>query len=224
MNTARETSRAFLLGFLLCFAQALFAEVPDPDPARFAESIAAFDDWDSKNTVPANAILFVGSSSIRFWPTASAFPGKRIVNRGFGGSELSDVIHYFDAVIMRYSPRRIFLYAGDNDIGNGKTAEQVFADYEELVALVRQNLPAADLVFISIKPSVSRWEYWPIMAEANRLILEYSEQHPDLAYADLATPLLNSQGRPKAVFHADGLHLNGEGYRLWQEALEPFLE
>ena len=214
---------AFLVA-AVTLSHAARAEVPDPDPARFSGVIGTFVTWDSKNSFPKDGNLFVGSSSIRFWPTAQAFPGKPIVNRGFGGSELSDVIHFYEQLIEPYSPSRIFLYGGDNDIGNGKPADQVFEDYLQFVAMLRTDLPDSELVFISIKPSKARWELWPEMVEANRLVREYAMKHDNLEYADLATPLLDSEGKPKDVYVEDGLHLNEEGYRLWQKALAPFLE
>ena len=214
-------------GFLIAaflFSGPVCSEVADPDPGRFAASINEFVAWDRKNSFPENAYLFVGSSSIRLWPTAAAFPGRPIINRGFGGSEISDVIHYYEQVIRPYSPQRIFLYVGDNDIGRGKTAEQVFEDFRELAELLKVDLPDAELVFIAIKPSKLRWDKWPVMAEANRMVQEYAAERPRLGYADLATPLLDRKGKPKDVFMEDGLHLDEEGYRLWQEALVPFLD
>ena len=199
------------------------AEAPDPDPGRFAASIAAFVTLDSKNALPHDPILFVGSSSIRLWPTAMAFPGRPVVNRGFGGAELSDVIHYYDQTIRPYRPAQVFLYAGDNDIAGGKSARQVFEDYRELAERVTRDFPGTHLVFISIKPSTARWEMWPTMVEANRLVREYAEEHDNLEFADLASPLLDDAGMPKNVYVEDGLHLNEWGYRLWQEALAPFL-
>ena len=213
----------------LCLAASSFslsvnAEAPDPDPGRFNGSIETFAIWDNKNSFPEDAILFVGSSSVRLWSTAMAFPGKPIINRGFGGSELSDVIHFYDQVVRRYSPRKILLYAGDNDIGNGKSADQVFEDYKELVALVKADLPESELIFISIKPSKLRWEKWPVMVDVNRMVRDYAAKNPNLDYADLATPLLDNHGKPKDVFAVDGLHLNEDGYLLWEEALAPFLD
>ncbi|MBT8422561.1 MAG: hypothetical protein KJP03_05545 [Gammaproteobacteria bacterium] len=166
----------------------------------------------------------IGSSSIRMWATADAFPGKPVINRGFGGSELSDVLHYYEQIVAPYAPARVFLYAGDNDIGNGKTAQQVLADYEEFSARLRLDFPDTELVFISIKPSRYRWELWPVMADANQLIAAYSATHANRRYADLATPLLDDAGEPGDVFIADGLHLNETGYALWREALAPYLE
>jgi lysophospholipase L1-like esterase len=198
--------------------------VPDPDPERFSAAIAGFDRWDSKNSFPSHATLFVGSSSIRLWPTAMAFPDQQIINRGFGGSELSDVIHYFDSVVLRYAPRRIVLYAGDNDVASGKSADQVFADFLQLAALVRRDLPGTELVFISIKPSKARWHLWPVMVAANRKVEAYVQQHAGLRYADLATPLLDEAGEPGDYYVEDGLHLNAAGYALWQRTLRPFLD
>jgi lysophospholipase L1-like esterase len=213
-----------LLLAISSLSQSVSAEAPDPDPGRFEESIETFTTWDRKNSFPENAILFVGSSSVRLWSTAMAFPGKPIINRGFGGSELSDVVHYYEHVIRPYSPTKIFLYAGDNDIENGKSADQVFDDYKELVALLRVDLPESELIFISIKPSKIRWEKWPIMVDANRMVRDFAAKHPNLDYADLATALLDGDGMPKDVYEDDGLHLNEEGYLHWQEALAPFLD
>ena len=213
-----------ILAASLILSPLVVAEVPDPDPGRFAKSIEYFGVWDSKNSFPEDAILFVGSSSILFWPTATAFPGKPIINRGFGGSEISDVIHFYDRVIRPYAATRIFLYVGDNDIAHGKMADQVFEDYKELAGMVQSDFPNTELIFISIKPSKARWEKWPIMVEANRMVKEYAEQDPRLGYADLATPLLDDTGQPRDVFVDDGLHLNEHGYYLWQQALAPHLD
>jgi len=99
----------------------------------------------------------------------------------------------------------------------------VFADFRRLAAMVQADFPRAHLAFLAIKPSKARWDEWPIMAEANRLIKAYSEAHANLGYVDVATPLLNQAGEPKDVFVLDGLHLNEQGYALWQQVLAPEL-
>ena len=212
-----------VLGWLVCGSLAV-AEAPDPNPGRWAKAIEAFAAQDRKNSFPDDAILFVGSSSIMFWPTAAAFPGRPVINRGFGGSHLSDVNHFFDQIVAPYDPATIVLYEGDNDIAQGKSAEQVFEDFKEFAARVRQESDATRILFISIKPSVARWELWPVMSEANALIRSYIEEQRGMTYVDLASPLLNDAGEPKEVFIADGLHLNAYGYALWTEALAPYLE
>ncbi len=208
---------------LFSLAPAL-ADVPEPGPGRFSEEIAAFEAWDAKNASPSDAILFVGSSSIRLWSTAEAFPDKPVVNRGFGGSELSDVLHYFDVLVLRHGPATIVLYAGDNDVEHGKSAAEVFDDFKAFVERVQRELPGAQIVFISIKPSPSRWDKWPVMVEANRLVEAFADQHESIDYADLATPLLEPSGEPGNFFVADDLHLNDRGYAAWREALMPYLE
>ncbi len=224
MQRLRGIAGAAALSLALCCTSVAAGEIPDPDPARFAEEIGRFGEWDSKNAFPDDAILFVGSSSIRFWPTAVAFPDKPVINRGFGGSELSDVIHFYGSVIKPYSPAQIFLYAGDNDVERGKSAQQVFDDYTELVTLITADFPGAPIVFISIKPSKARWSKWPIMVEANELVRAYTREHANLEYLDLATPLLDANGQPGDVFIADGLHLNERGYALWRQALSEYLD
>lgn len=212
-----------LLLCLACLATAAHADVADPDPGRFAEEIAAFAAWDSKNAAPADPILFVGSSSIRLWSTAEAFPGYPVINRGFGGSELSDAIHFYDVLVKPFSPAKIFLYEGDNDIERGKSAEQVLEDFKQFADMVAADFPGTELVFLSIKPSTARWDKWPVMREANRMVREHAERQPNLAYADVATPLLDASGGPGDFFVADGLHLNERGYALWREAIAPYL-
>jgi lysophospholipase L1-like esterase len=221
MNRMSRLLARFLLVFFLAASAA--ADAPDPDPERFAGEIAAFMAWDRKNAFPERGMLFVGSSSIRLWETATAFPGEPIVNRGFGGSELSDVIAWYDQVIRPYAPQKILVYAGDNDIAGGKTAGQVFEDYRQLVAKVKADFPATELVFLSIKPSRLRWAEWPEMLKANALVQRYADRHPGLGYVDLAAPLLDAAGQPKDVYLEDGLHLNEHGYALWREALAPLL-
>ena len=219
----RSAWRIIVIVALLGSASAA-ADTPDPDPKRFATAIERFVAWDRQNSFPANAILFVGSSSIVNWPTAVAFPGNPSINRGFGGSELSDVNYYFEQVVRPYKPSTIVLYAGDNDIDAGKDAEQVFRDFKVFADRVRLELPETRVLFISIKPSIARWEKWPAMVDANKLVREYVADLPNLQYVDLAAPLLNDEGQPKDVFVDDGLHLNESGYALWQQALAPYLQ
>ena len=198
------------------------AKPASDDPRRWEAAIRAFEEWDRKNPFPPNALLFVGSSSIVGWPTASSFGAGPVINRGFGGSHLSDVTHYSDAVVARYSPRVVVLYAGDNDIAAGKSAERVEQDFRAFVAAVRRELPQTPIVYLSIKPSTARWEFWPIARDANRRIARCCEQDATLRYVDVASPLLAADGRPRdELFNDDRLHLNERGYAVWTERLRP---
>jgi len=220
----REAVLALLL-FLSPDASGGPGQPPDPDPNRFAREIETFQDWDSRNAVPAEPVLFAGSSSIRMWCTREHFPDVPVVNRGFGGSHISDIIHFMEGTVLRYKPKAIVFYAGDNDVAGGKSAERISDDYRKFVELVHARLPDVHVVFITIKPSASRWSLWPEMRKANELIRDYCRQDERLFFADLATPLLGPDGKPNPdLFLNDRLHLNARGYAVWSRTLRPVLQ
>jgi lysophospholipase L1-like esterase len=200
-------------------------EPMDPDPSRFSDEIQAFEEADRRARPSPGGILFLGSSSIRRWDLAESFPGLDALNRGFGGSQLSDVIALADRVIAPYGPRAIVLYAGDNDIAAGKSADRVLDDVLRLARFVRGAAPEASLVFLSIKPSPAREEHWPEMRRANALIERASESDDRLVFVDVATPMLGPGGRMRPELYVeDRLHLSEEGYATWVEALTPTLQ
>jgi lysophospholipase L1-like esterase len=192
-----------------------------PTEPPFEREIRAFESADAGQMPPRDAILFVGSSSIRMWKTlAKDFPDFTVINRGFGGSTIRDSIGYADRIIIPYTPKRIVLYAGDNDVAQGMTAEQVFSDYKEFVATVRRKLPDVRIDYIAIKPSIKRWSMVDQMREANRLIRDYAKSQKNLGYIDIFTPMLGDDGTPrKDLFIDDGLHLNEKGYELWTQVV-----
>ena len=220
--------RAGLLLVLILLISAtgsgLLAQADRPDPTRFEQEIEAFANWDAKNSSPDDALLFVGSSSIRFWDTAEAFSDDPVINRGFGGSHISDVLYHFDRVIDRFDPSLIIFYCGENDIASGQNPDDVFDDYTELLARISQAFPDADFLYVSIKPSSSRIEYSDDFDSFNRRVEAYNETRSRLHYIDLASLLTNSDGRPDdSLFVDDQLHLNEKGYRLWNEKMRAFL-
>jgi lysophospholipase L1-like esterase len=198
--------------------------------ARFEPEIAAFEKWDRQNAFPKNAVLFVGSSSIRLWQTAEAFPELPVINRGFGGSTIADVNHFFDRIVLKYRPAVIVFYSGDNDIANGKSPQQVYEAFLEFARLVREALPKTSILFISIKPSMARIKLWPKMEEANASVSRLAGINPQVVYVDVASPMLNRRKNPsrpgrqgvpsKELFLEDGLHLNAAGYELWNLTLK----
>jgi lysophospholipase L1-like esterase len=221
-------SAGVLVLFLIaaCGLAAHAAEpVADPDPARFADEIAAFEAWDRQNAFPRACILFAGSSSIRMWPTAQSFPDLPVINRGFGGSHISDVNHYVEQVVLKYRPRVVVFYAGDNDVDSGKSPEQVLADFKVFVAKVHERLPDTRILYLPIKPSILRWQKWPQMSATNALVKQFIEQNDQLAYVDAATPMLGPDGQPRREFFLDdGLHMNAAGYQLWAGILASLLQ
>jgi lysophospholipase L1-like esterase len=195
--------------------------------APFESEIAAFEAADRKNPPPKGAVLFVGSSSIRLWRTlAYDFPEIKVINRGFGGSQLADSVRYAPRIVIPYRPRMVVLYAGTNDISSGKTPQQVFDDFRKFVAVIHAALPTTRIVFISINPAVSRWSKEPQFLEANRLIALYLRESDGkvapLSYIDTHAGLLSPSGQPRPeILRSDGLHLNSRGYALWRMLLRP---
>lgn len=197
-----------------------------PHHLQWEKAIQAFEASDKTNPPPRDAILMIGSSSIVRWTNAPAqFPDHRLINRGFGGSHLSDSVAFVERIVVPYQPKLVLLYAGDNDIAAGKTPEQVFADFKAFVAKVRGVLPDTRIAYIAIKPSPSRVKLMDQFQTANRSIRESCGADPKLIYVDVFTPMLGADGQPRAEFFvADRLHLNEAGYKLWAGIVKPILD
>jgi lysophospholipase L1-like esterase len=160
------------------------------------------------------------------WKTlADDFPGKPVIRRGFGGSQLADSVRYADRIVTPYAPRGVVLYAGDNDIASGKTPEKVLADYRDFVARVHAKAPEARIAYISIKPSPKRAALMAKMRAANEAIRAEAARDPRLVFIDVFTPMLGADGQPRPeLFLSDRLHMNATGYALWTERVRPFVE
>lgn len=191
---------------------------------KWEPSIRKFEEQDAVNPPSCGGIVFVGSSSIRLWKLEQSFPEMPVINRGFGGSQIIDSVHFAERIVVPYRPRIIAFYAGDNDTAQGKSAAEVTADFQKFADLVRCRLPGTRLLFISIKPSPSRWKLAVVQKEANESIRRICEQTPCLTYVDVWQPMLGSNGEPRPeLFVADKLHLSAEGYEIWTEAIRPYL-
>lgn len=223
----RRASLALLLATAWpMFAQSQPAAPADPDPTRFASEINAFTAYDRKNASPAGSVLFTGSSSVRMWPTAEAFRGVPVVNRGFGGSHITDLLHYYGELVEPHDPSVIVLYVGDNDIASGLSVDRVMDDYAILLDRLRADHPQAHIVFLSVKLCNSRWAFSEQVEEVNRRVRELHDASEQLHYADVAGVLLGADGIPDdSLFLGDRLHLNPQGYERWNRVLgEVFAE
>lgn len=197
-----------------------------PSPSQWEPEIHKFQESDRQNPPRRGGVVFVGSSSIRLWTTLAAdFPGVNVLNRGFGGSALADSTHFAGRIIVPYRPRLIVLYAGDNDLANGRSPRRVLMDFAAFVKRVRKDLPKAKIAFVSIKPSPARKALMAMAKSTNRLIQDYTRHKEDLLYIDIVTPMLTPDGQPRAeLFVEDGLHLNAAGYALWKQVIAPYLQ
>lgn len=211
-----------LLGLQVSRAQTPAA----PKVDRWEPAMKAFEQSDKTNAPPQNAVLFIGSSSIRAWRTlAKDFPEHKVINRGFGGSEIADSVRYADRIVLPYKPRTIVFYAGDNDLAKGLTPERLLADFKQFVSTVHKELPKTKIVFIAVKPSPSRWALKEKVIQSNKLIQDFCDSDKRLAFADVYTPMLGADGLPREeLFIQDKLHMNGKGYELWTSVVRPHLQ
>jgi lysophospholipase L1-like esterase len=203
-------------------AGALRAEAQGGEP--FLEEILAFEAADQTSPPPACADLFVGSSSFRLWSTlADDMAPRTVINRGFGGSQMSELNGWFDRLVAPYRPRAILVYEGENDINAGESAEQVAADLEAFMAMKTEALGATPVYFVSIKPSKLRWSQRAEQVRANGLIGAMAEARGDLAFIDVGAAMLEN-GAPKDIFVEDDLHMTAAGYALWTPIIRAALE
>lgn len=217
-----------LVALVVLAAGAFFFLGDRMQQAAFWEgTIEDFEAADAEAFPEPGAIVFTGSSSIRLWSTLEQdMAPLRVLNRGFGGAHMDHVVHFADRIIRPYAPRALVVYAGDNDIGAGKSPERVEADFRALVELVRESQPDLAIYYLTIKASRLRWELWPVMHEANERIAALAAADPAIHVIDVSSPMIE-QGLgdepPSSLFALDGLHLSDEGYALWTSVVRPRL-
>jgi lysophospholipase L1-like esterase len=210
--------------FLLLFTSWVHAQQQKP---AFWDDIQAFKKQDSIEMPVPHSILFIGSSSFTKWTDVKDyFPGYSIINRGFGGSTLLDQIRYVNDDVFPYHPKEIVIYCGENDLAASDkvTGEQVYGRFVTLFNLIRKKLPNVPIVFISLKPSPSRWQLRQKMTVANNKIKMFLSTRKNAAFVDVYHKMLGPDGQPrKEIYLDDNLHMNAKGYAIWQKELQPHL-
>ncbi len=193
---------------------------------RFEQEIQAFEAADATNMPQQNAVLFVGSSSIRMWNSlATDFAPMPVINRGFGGSTIPEVNYYAKRIIYKYQPSVIVFYCGDNDLASDDPPTLAFQNFKKFIGETEKNLKDTPVVFISAKPSPSRWNLWRNYQQFNTMVEQFAKSRPSLRYVDISRTLLDANGQPDPAFFAeDKLHLNSQGYAKWTAALKPVVK
>ena len=203
---------------LLClFPSLLLAQ----DPKRFEEEVSRF--FDSSETYD---VVFTGSSSMRLWETLSEdFPDTKLINTGFGGSQMQDLEFYVHDLVISYRPSKVFIYEGDNDISEGKTSRMILIKTRAVVDSLEKHIPGVKIHFISPKPSPSRWHLKARYESLNRQLKEFCEKSENIEFIDVWTPMLNEDAEPfPDIFIEDELHMNDKGYRIWMDTIRPYLD
>lgn len=177
--------------------------------------------WDtSKET-----IVFTGSSSIRFWEDLQErFPGHQVLNSGFGGSQTSDLLLHLNDLVIKYQPKKVFIYEGDNDIFYKKRPKAILKTAVEVVHQLQKDDPDREIVLISAKPSLSRWKLKGKYKRLNRLFYKFSKERPNVDFVDVWNPMLDGRKVRKDIFVEDGLHMNATGYDIWYHAIKEFVK
>lgn len=217
-NTKWRVALAIFLVFFLF--QSTFCQ----NPARFQNEIDLFKADKTDYSSVGNLVLFTGSSTIRIWiDLQKDFPDLTVLNRGFGGSCMSDLLYYADTLILQCRPATVLIYEGDNDIASGKKPEDIIAEAGKLVQLIRQKLPST-ICFISAKPSIARWNLKETYLDFNKLLKEFTLHQPNVYYLDVWDKMIGVDGNPKSdIFLEDGLHMNRKGYIIWKDIVGEFL-
>jgi lysophospholipase L1-like esterase len=215
-------------GIVLCGCLVSWAEEPKKDSDRFArweKEIVAIEGRLQKTSPAKDAIAFAGSSTIRMWDLTKSFPDLDVHNCGFGGSEIRDVTHFAERILLPSRPKVIVFYAGDNDLNSQRTPEQVCDDFQAFAVKVHMSLPKTKIIFLSIKPSPARWKLVEKQKKANQLVAAFCKKNEQLEFLDIFQLLLGEDGMPNPQKYAkDNLHLSPKGYEELNKAVSPLLK
>lgn len=203
--------------------QSAEADPGAPDPQRFAAQIELIRELDFDDQ--KDRIVFTGSSSIRHWKDVQDYyPGHQIINAGFGGSHMSDLLHYLEETVLRFAPGKVFIYEGDNDIAAGRPIEVIMDNTKKVVQAIEARLPDTKIILISAKPSLARWHLKSQYEALNASFKAFAAEKATREYADVWSVMLTGEGQVRpAIFVGDGLHMNKAGYDLWHQVIEPLV-
>jgi lysophospholipase L1-like esterase len=210
---------------LVLAALGLHAQQKPVDPNRWEPAIKAFETQDQQSPPAKGQIVFVGASSIVRWKLPESFPDLEAINRGFGGSYMSDSTRYATRIVVPYQPRIVVLYPGENDIAAGVTPEAEAKSFAEFVDIVHGALPRTRIVMIGLKPTPARWQFMEQMRRANTLNRAHCESHQPCVFVSVEKDMLGADQRPRPeLFVADGQHMSPEGYKIWTRLVRPHLD
>ena len=170
--------------------------------------------------------LFTGSSSIVMWKNIrDQFPDNKIINNGFGGSQMHELLYFLEELVINYKPAKVFIYEGDNDISEGRTTNNIMKSTKKITRIIKQKLPGTKIYYISPKPSIARWELKEQYISLNTRLNKYALKNKGVFFIDVWNPMLTEDGSLNSeLFISDGLHMNQKGYEIWSKAVKPFVE
>ncbi|MFK7789771.1 MAG: SGNH/GDSL hydrolase family protein [Phycisphaeraceae bacterium] len=229
MPTTPKQLTTLLLACLLltgCNSDYIIRSTDYRSPDRFEREIQKFEKADAKAMPPKDAVLCVGSSSIRMWhgSLAEDLEPLTVIGRGFGGSNTNDLLYYADRIVINYKPRAVMIYEGDNDIAQGVKPVAIVATHKQLLNKIKRDLPGCRVYILAVKPSPKRWKFWAKMQSVNESLAELADERDNVTFIDIASPMIGRDGQPRAeLYIKDDLHLSQAGYKLWRDTVRPIL-
>lgn len=227
--TLQNRAATGLIILLAGFASSLCevsSQTKDEGPGKFEKEIAAFEQIDMRSRYVNGMIVFTGSSTIKNWHNdlGSDFEGLPVLGRGFGGSKMKDLLHFMDRVVLKYQPRAVVVYEGDNDINSGVKPDALLKQFQEFEQRLHKALPESKIYFLTVKPSPKRWEKWPLMKQFNDDLKTWAKTTKNVTVIDITSTIMGAGGQPeKELFKDDMLHVNRKGYLRWQQVVKPIL-
>ncbi len=225
MQILRRIPFVAAIVLLLLAGQAGFAQ-QEIDPTRWESAMQAFDEQDRASPPPEGAIVLTGSSSIARWndEAAAALAPLTVIARGFGGSTMQEALYHLDRVALRYRPRAILIYEGDNDTWYRIPEDDIVDHFRQIVARVHEELPETRIYVMSVKPSVARVDVWPAAQKVNGQLKAIAEANPLVHYVDAVTPFMKADGTVMTdIFIDDNLHFNTLGNLIWGSTIRAAL-
>lgn len=224
MHANTRPSLAILALLILLSQGSLAADYPDPK--LWDATIYGFALEDEIIGERHGAIVATGSSSMRFWDHRihDDLAPLTIISRGFGGSNMNDVLHHLDTLVLKHKPRAVLLYEGDNDVAQGVATDVIIATFQTAFDRIHAQDASVRIYVLSAKPSISRLALWPDMVAVNQRLEALAAKDKRITYIDVATPMLNANGTPnESLFVSDMLHMNQRGYDIWRDTVTPIL-
>jgi lysophospholipase L1-like esterase len=209
----------FIILFITTIVQA-------QDPHRFADEVANVQKkYDTLWDASKETIVFTGSSSIRIWKNLKqSFPNHQIVNTGFGGSQASDLLAYSEELILRFKPKTVFIYEGDNDIFAKKKTKEIIYNTLEVIAKIKEQNTETLIILIAAKPSIARWHLKRSYKRLNRKLKRLAKKDTKIQFANVWRPMLDGKNVKTDIFVEDGLHMNPKGYAIWYDVIKSHID
>ncbi|MBI3542439.1 MAG: hypothetical protein HY075_04080 [Deltaproteobacteria bacterium] len=196
-----------------------------PKPPSYEQRVAQYERDDERDPPPRNAVLFAGSSSVELWKLSKWFPDVKTINRGVSGSQYKDLSRFVDRVVVRYKPRTVVLYSGDNDVAAGRAPEEIAEEAGRVVARIRAQLPDTPIVVIAVKPSLKQLKRLDAIRRTGSLLEALVQHTSNARFVNVYPLMLDAKGLPRReLFRSDGLHMTDKGYAIWTALLEPMLK